>query len=61
MKAKVIGFTLSKGVQVKVRKNYLPQILDLSENERVAYDFKVGDVVEVKLEANNPYLVVVNK
>ena len=60
MKAKVVGLTKGKMVYVRMMKrNYCIEILDLSENERIALDLKKGDVVEVKREVNNPYLVLI--
>ena len=55
MKARVVGLTKAKMVYVRMmRHNYRIEILDLSENERIAFDLKKGDVVEVKREVNNP-------
>ena len=61
MKARIISLTESKMVRVMIRRNCRLETLDLSENERIAHDFRLGDQVEVKREVNNPYLVVIGK
>ena len=62
MKAKVVGLTKGKMVYVRMMKrNNCIEIIDLSENERIALDLKKGDVVKVKQEVNNPYLVLIQE
>ena len=48
-------------IAVRVRRNYRNEILDLSHNEILANNFQIGDKLEVRRQANNPYLVFVKK